>query len=377
MATLASSDTRVTAAPLLRAARLSDYEAIKRLGAAHSFAVVSFDDWRHLWQDNPLWERVGKDWPIGWVLEAASGEIVGSFSNVPSHYEFRGEHLVAANSRAWVVAPAYRGFALWLLDEYFSQPSVDLCISTTAGPLALPSLTEFADRIPVGQWDKHSYWITGHRAVAKRGLERRSIPFADKVSIAAAVVLRLRDAPKGKPVPKRSRSITVEAAGGFDSRFDAFWRDLRQLHSERLLGLRDSQALSWHFSLPLREGRLWILIASRNQRIVAYCICKRQPRSLLRTMRLIDYQTIEQDVDPLPDLLRAALEMCGAERIDVLDNPGYGVPKMQILDRCAPHCRTLDTWPFFYRAGDASLARELRKESSWDPSVFDGDASLE
>lgn len=377
METSASSSAAPPAAPQLREARFSDYEGIMRLGEAYSFAVVSLDDWGHLWTNNPLWERLGKDWPIGWVLESGSGEIVGSFSNVPSSYAFRGEHLIVANSRGWVVAPPYRGLALLLLDEYFNQPSADVCISTTAGPLAFGLLEHCAGRIPVGQWNKVSYWIAAHRVVAKQALVRRKLPFAGALAMPAGAALRLTDAFSRKPLPARNTNVTVEALDAFDARFDPFWRELCRRRPETLLALRDAATLSWHFSRPLREGRLWILTASRNGRMIAYCICKRQPRSPLRAMRLIDYQTLADDVDLLPDLLRVALEMSARNDVGVFENPGRDVPKMCGLDRCAPYVRTLDNWPFFYRAGNERLATELKRESAWDPSVFDGDASLE
>ncbi|MBV8148426.1 MAG: hypothetical protein JO092_04985 [Candidatus Eremiobacteraeota bacterium] len=348
-----------------------------RLGAAHSFAVVSFDDWRHLWQNNPLWERLGKEWPIGWVLQAPTGEIVGSFANVPSLYELGGQSLVCANSRAWVVAEAYRGYALWLLDEYFNQQGADLCLSTTAGPLVQEALTELSARIPLGQWDTFSYWVTGHRALAREALKRRGVPFASLLAIAGAAPLRLRDAFHNKPLSKGGTSVAVEFTDGFDSRFDAFWLELRRQNQEKLLAERSRKALSWHFSLPLRERRLWILTASRDARILAYCICKQQPRSPLRAMRLADYQSLEPEVDHLPFLLAAALRRCRSSGIGVFENHGRGVPKMRTLDRCAPYHRQLGYWPFFYYTANPQLGAELSQSPRWDPSDFDGDASLE
>ena len=55
--------------PRLRAARLEDYEQIARLGLEHSLDVPDYEDWSSLWLNNPLRGRLGKDFPIGWVLE--------------------------------------------------------------------------------------------------------------------------------------------------------------------------------------------------------------------------------------------------------------------------------------------------------------------
>src|SRR5262249_14863422 len=90
-------------------------------------------DWRTLFLDNPLWPRLGKHWPVAWVLLDGAGRVAGSLTNIPSCYRFRGRELIAANGRAWAIAPDYRGFALWPMDEYFNQPGVDLFINTTVG----------------------------------------------------------------------------------------------------------------------------------------------------------------------------------------------------------------------------------------------------
>jgi hypothetical protein len=373
----ASNEQPAEAPPQLRPAQFGDYAGIMRLMGAHSFPIASFDDWAYLWQANPLWKRLDRDWPIGWVLERATGEIVGTISNVPSLYVLGGRTVVCASPRAWVVADAYRGYGLWLPEECFNQPGVDLYITTSAGLSAQAAMAEFATRIPLGEWNTISYWITGHRMLAEQALERRRIPFARALSIVGATALQLRDILRGKRPLKRNGSVAVELADGFDSRFDAFWRELRQQNPEKLLAERSCQALAWHFWLPLRERRLWILTASRNGHVLAYCILKQHPRTTLRVLRLVDYQSIDPDVDVLPDLLIATLQMCRSNGIDLLENPGYGIPKMHAFDRRAPYHRKLEYWPFFYHAAEPQLAEQLQRPSCWDPSTFDGDASLE
>jgi hypothetical protein len=49
---------------------------------------------------------------------------------------------------------------------------------------------------------------------------------------------------------------------------------------------------------------------------------------------------------------------------------------MAELDRRAPYRRKLPAWPFYYHAADTVLNQTLRDPRIWDPSAFDGDASL-
>src|SRR5271165_3742254 len=117
--------------PQLRPARFADYPRMREMEPSYLDATLSEQDWRGLFLDNPLWPRVGKDWPIAWVLEDAEGRVVGSLTNIPSLCHFHGNELICANGRSWAVAPEYRGFALWLMDEYFNQPGADLFLNTT------------------------------------------------------------------------------------------------------------------------------------------------------------------------------------------------------------------------------------------------------
>ena len=375
----ANAETGLSAPPLrtqLRRATFDDHEKIRRLEATLDPEASSLGDWRALWAESPLWPALQSTWPIGWVLETADGEIVGCLSNVPLRYHFRGQSLLAASGRGWVVAPKYRGFALWLLEERFTQPSVDLFVDTTIGALALEAFDEFAKRIPVGDWETIAYFVTEYRAFVTRALQKLNMPFAQFLVPIAGAGLQLEDAIFSRRLPRAGSSFAIEATDEFDSRFDQFWDELLRANTDTLLAARDVATLRWHFSTAMRKRHVWILTASRNGRLRAYCILKRQGTEFdLYRMRLVDYQTIEPEVDFLPDMLRVALARCLTEKVCVLDKLGAGVPKFRAFDGFAPH-RRRQTWPYFYRAADPGLASELCQPRFWDPSEYDGDASL-
>jgi hypothetical protein len=364
--------------PRLRLARFDDYPQIARLESSHSLDTQPEHDWRGVWLENPLWPRLNQNWPIGWVLEDAGGHVVGSVMNVPSMYRFRGRELISANGRAWVVSGEYRGFSLLLMDEYFNQSGADLFINTTVGPMATGTLNELATRVPLGDWRTIAYWITGYRGFAHKALGKMGVPLAGLLAHPAAGALWAKDALFRKSLPAAAGSVVIAETDRFDSRFDSFWDELLRQNPEKLLAWRDSQALSWHFAIPMRRGRLWIFTASRDGLLRAYCILKRQDREEgMRRMRLVDYQSVEPDCDLLPDLLRAALRRCAAEKIDILDHLGCDLPKMRSFDRFAPYRQKNPYWPFYYQAADPALADDLRQPQVWDPSSFDGDASFE
>ena len=148
----------LTSLPTLRVATFDDHAAISELEAANALAGTKRDDWLDLWRTNPLWPRLEQDWPIGWVLENSDGRLVGSLLNIPSLYKFRGADLICANGRGWVVDREYRGFALSLMGEYFSQTNVDLFVNTTVGLVAVPVIQMLSDRIPRGDFETVAFF---------------------------------------------------------------------------------------------------------------------------------------------------------------------------------------------------------------------------
>ena len=365
-------------APRLRTIRFEDYPHIQKLEAAHLGRSQPADEWPRLWLDNPLWPRLGSHWPIGWVLENESGRVVGSLTSFPALYRFRGQELICASSRVWVVSPEYRGFAAWrMLKEYYNQPGVDLFLNNTANEKAEPVVRTFASRVPVGDWESIAYRITGYRGFARKVLQKRRLPLARALAVPVSAALWLKDTLSSKPLPAGSSPIDVTTANGFDARFDHFWEELVRQNPDKLLAARDSRSLAWHYAIALQQGRLTILTAVRNGLLRAYCVLNREEwRDGLRHMSVLDYQTVEPDVDLLPALLRAAVKRCAAEGCVVLEHHGCGLPKMRSFDEFAPHRWKRVSWPFYYRAADPALADELRRPEVWDPSVYDGDASV-
>lgn len=349
-------------APRVRPARLDDYQRIRQLGLLFSLDLPIEEDWRNLWLNNPLRDHFGDALPLGWMLETHNGDVVGTMGTVLVPYTFQRRSLISAVSRAWFVKNEYRAFALHLMDEYLHQPQVDLFINTAVSVPAQQSFRQFCEPIPVGTWDCMSYFLVEKQNAGHLSSEKQE-----------------HEAP----------GITIEAVDRFDPRFDTFWRDLVALYPEKLLADRSSRTLTWHFGAPRRRDRLWIFTASRRGSLRAYCTLTLQDNPFqlpalplpgdrgIRSMRLVDYQSLEPGADLLGQLLNAALERCGDESITILENLGRGVPKMEALDRRAPYLEQLSNWKFYYAAADSPLQEALAVAQAWDPSSYDGDASFE
>src|SRR5437870_4756580 len=86
-----SQPKRAATSLKIRETAFEDYHAITALQVRNGLVTRSFEDWAALWKQNPVYQRIHGDWPIGWVLETEDGSIVGSIGNIPMAYHFRGK----------------------------------------------------------------------------------------------------------------------------------------------------------------------------------------------------------------------------------------------------------------------------------------------
>lgn len=364
--------------PLLRPMGFEDYRAVQRLEASEGLSTTPEDDWRRFWTDNPLWPLLQDRWRIGWVLEH-HGEIVGAVTNIPSRYVFKGRDLVAANGRAWVVAPSYRGFALWLLDEFFNQEHADLFFNTTVNGLAAETFHVLGSaRVPLGDWEQAAFRVTSHGRFVRSALRIKGVPLAGPLSLPAGLALRVKDALLAPTLASVPEGLTFAWSDGFDDRFNSFWQALVRRNPGKLLAGRDRGELSWHFGGPLRAREVWVGTLCQGGELRAFGIFKRQdhgPSGLTR-MRMVDFQSIIHEADPLPWLFAAAARRCADEGIGALEQVGCHLPKTLAFDRLAGYRRKLPAWSYYYKAADPAVEASLADPGFWDPSSFDGDASL-
>ena len=99
----------------------------------------------------------------------------------------------------------------------------------------------------------------------------------------------------------------------------------------------------------MHHGQVWILTATRQGLLRAFCVLKRTDLKLpTRRMRLVDFQTLDPLDNLLPGLLRFAQQRALAEGFDVIEHLGCGLPKMRDFEVFAPYRRTLPCKPYYY-----------------------------
>lgn len=367
-----------TKRPALRPASFEDYDQIAALEEANGLSSKPREQWLHLWQNNPAYQQL-PGWPIGWVLEDENGRIVGSLQNVPCLYRFDGRTYVGGFGRGWAVDVRYRAFSLLLIVRQLQQPNVDVRLTSTASPKTTAVLTKQGwSRVPAGEWDRSALWVASYAQTVRRYLATKTPSI---VSGLAGPLLHLpllvKDIISARP--RRFKiNCELEWCTGFDGRFDQFWAELESQNSRVLLATRDRQTLVWHFKYALEQNRIWILTACDGPRLLAYAILERRDAQALDLTRmlLVDFQALASDQDLASAMISCVLDRCRRDGIQVLENIGCWLEKVQPHVRRAPHRRDLGNWSYLYQATNQGLADALKRPESWYPTQYDTDASL-
>jgi hypothetical protein len=365
--------------PKLREASFEDHPQIAALQVANGLEAKTYEEWKHLWISNPAYTEFQATLPIGWVLEVEDKQLVGYLGNIPLLYELKGQRVLASVAHSWAVDESYRGYSLSLLERYFSQKKVELFLNATVGPAAAEAFAVFESLpVPVGEWDCSAFWITHYQGFLASWLAMKGLPLARTFSYVLSVGPFLKDTLAKRRSRRYENGLEVRRCTQFDDRFDVFWEALRKANPHVLQAVRTREMLEWHFRYALHNNRAWIVTIGQGSVILAYGIFFRHdnPAVGLKRMRLVDFQTLDGNTALLAPMLSWALEGCRNEGIDMLESIGFRTDKGRVIKDIVPYKRKLPSWLYFYKTANENLAAMLRDPNAWDPSQFDGDASL-
>jgi len=361
---------------MVRDAKWEDYAAITALRARNGLISKSREEWEHLWINNPLYKTL-PNWTIGWVAENTDRKVVGYVGNIPLSFEFKGQTVIGASIHGLTTDAGYQDSAGSLLTRLLNYTIPQIIVTPTANAktIKLNGSAGLA-RVPTGDWNRSAYWIAGYQGFLANALKNKGWPKI--LSYPAAAVLDLRDRlTKADSWTRRSRR-EIETCSSFDERFDRFWVELKRTYPERLLATRSREVLQWHFKHALAQRRVWIVTAGDGSRLIAYAIFCRQddPQQGLTKVRLVDFQGLTSDMEVLAAMLGWGLSQCRKEGIHMLEASGFRPEKQSVIDWLAPYRQRFPARGYFYKTVDKQFGPELQDPAVWDPSHFDGDATL-
>jgi len=263
---------------------------------------------------------------------------------------------------------------------FMRQKDIDLFICTTVSAVSEPSYRgafQFS-RAPVGTWNKSAFWITSYRGFSRSALTTKSVSLARIMSYPVSGALFCWDRLRDTRLRVNGATSEIELCSDFDTRFEAFWEELKHQKRGVLLAVRSRDTLAWHFRYSLMQKKVWILAASRASRLIAYAVFDRpdNPALGLKRARIVDFQALDGCESELGSTLGWMLSKCQEECIHVLENAGCWLERSELPRIPAPYQRTLNSWTYYYRAVGRDLSEKLEDPRVWAPSSFDGDASL-
>lgn len=371
---------------VLRTANLEDCQRTVELLDRHGLAVPTEPEaarrsWDWLWTRNPALVGRREPPPLGWVLEC-DDQIVGFFGNIPRRYHYDGRDLLVCVGTSWAVENPFRTWVRALCAAYFQQPDADLLLCTTASPAAGRFLLKFsAVPMPQTTYRQVLYWVVDGNGFLRSALRKKGVraPLATAAGFALSPGLRAaltltRRRPGRLCMGPEPEAISLSDV---DEQFDSLWH--RKLtEGRRLYAYREAQDLRWHFEPAAEAGTLGILCCRRGQRLDGYLVLIRAetPDLGLVRARVADLVVAEDDPPVVDALLGSAYDWGREHGCHVLELMGLPAPVRSTAERSGPFCRTLPTYPFFYKVPTAALGTALGSEDAWYPTVYDGDTSL-
>jgi hypothetical protein len=363
--------------PAIREATFEDYPQIAALSSRYLPSTPNtFEEWQHLWSNNPVYDALKGKWPIGWVLESEN-QVLGYIGNIPFQFELHNRKILAAVGCAYVVDQRCRAYAMLVADHFFNQKGAELVLSTSTNPESYEVFRMLeAVRVPVGAWDRTGMWITDYPGFAAGWMKRKGWPWAWPLNHLLGSAMFFREK-VDRSLAEHPQPMEVTSCSGFDEGFDVFWQELKSQNPDKLLALRDRESLTWHFKRALLGNKLWIATVTKDSRLISYGVLIRKERQSTGTARMlfVDFQAIEDPVTSFASVLTWALRRCRQEGIQTLENIGLHLGT-QDIGHFAPYIRQRPAWSYLYKSHNPSLTKTLADPEVWAPSSFDSDTTM-
>ncbi len=365
----------------LRELRFNDFDAVARLRELlhWRWAPDSVDNWHRLWRNSPAIRSAKSYLPMGWVLEA-DNKIVGYLGSIPLLYHFGDKPLLAAAASGFLVEPAYRTFGKDLVESFYSQPNIDLFLSTTVESVGRLAKALEVETLPQENYSTVLFWVLDARHFADAVVWKLGATGGMRSlgGMLGSLALRAeRMARRRAPVRTSSKfQITEIRVSEIGDDFEDLWR--RKLAERpRLLADRDPATLRWHFTLPGSRKDTDVFRCESHGRLVGYAISRREtdPPGLRRCC-LVDMIVDADDPEIASSLVARGYQLAmdyGCHTFEVL-----GFPKFvkQVLLQGNPYSRDYPACPYFFKASDRVLHKTLTNPESWYACGLDGDTTL-
>jgi hypothetical protein len=376
-----SNDASKVPPAKLREVTFSDFDGVARLKARSGIVADSPENWNRLWRANPALAQGPANRPIGWVLDA-DGEIVGYLGNISLQCRYGDKTLSAVATHGFCADPSYRAVALSLASAFYRQKSVDFFVSSSAievtGKMALAFKSA---AVPQPDYDTVLLWVLrpysfARVLVKKLDLKPALAPIARAV---VALTVATDRSLRGRRPRLTSSSLSVSESGidAIDGEIGTLWTD-KLSEGTRFYADRTPEVLRWHFEIPGDRGSVRVLRCYENDKLQGYAVVRtdEDPLDGIRRSQIADLIASQDNPAVVRALWVAAYEHAKAVGSDILEVQGFPSNIREVASAWHPYRRKYPACPYYYRATDPVLHKELSDPSAWYACPFDGDATL-
>ncbi len=375
-----NNDPRKVPPAKMREVTFADFDGVARLKARSGMVADSLENWNRLWRANPALRGLVNR-PAGWVLEA-EGEIVGYLGNISLQCRYGDSALNAVASHGFCADPPYRALTFSLASAFYRQTSVDFFVSSTAiessGKMALAFKCA---ALPQPDYDTVLLWVLRPYSFAQmlvRKLDVQPGLAAIATAIAGLAIAADKIFRKRRPrLTSRIFAVIESSIDQIDGEIAALWTD-KLKESSRLYTDRSPEALRWHFGIPGDQGSVRVLRCYENEKLMGYAVVRsdKDAQDGIRRSIIADLIARHDNSAVVQALWVAAYEHAKNIGSDILEVQGFPATIREVSSAWRPYRRKYPACPYYYRATDPVLQKELNDPSAWYACPYDGDASL-
>jgi hypothetical protein len=354
---------------------------VAKLKARSGIVADSPENWNRLWRANPALAGGSANRPIGWVLDA-DREIVGYLGNISLQCRYGEKTLSAAATHGFCADPPYRAVSFSLASAFYRQKSVDFFVSSSAIEVSGKMALAFkCAAVPQPDYDTVLLWVLRPYSFARilvKKLDVRPVlaPIVTAVvglAVATDKILRRRR-------PRlTSTALTVSESGidAIDGEIAALWTD-KLKEGTRFYADRTPEALRWHFEIPGDRGSVRVLRCYENGKLTGYAVVRsdEDPRDGIRRSIIADLIARQDNPAIVQALWVVAYQHAKAIGSDILEVQGFPSNIREVSSVWRPYRRKYPACPYYYKATDPVLHKELSDPAAWYACPFDGDATL-
>ena len=162
----------------------------------------------------------------------------------------------------------------------------------------------------------------------------------------------------------------------FDNRFDILWKRYLKNQTGIFSFDRSCKSLTWHYShLIIDKG--WVFIYEQDGSITGYIICIEENNNNMKKVVVVDLISVAENPGEVhKTLIWNSIQEAKTRGYDIIEFVGFNDAKRAHFLYFKPFKRNFSVTPYLYKTENADLGKILLNNSSWCPSMIDGDASI-